>query len=35
VSTQRLGIIMNGDPRNCTAVAALRAGRPVTPVRFY
>jgi hypothetical protein len=34
VSTQRLGIIMNGVSRNCAAVPALRAGRPVTPVEI-
>jgi hypothetical protein len=31
MATQRLGIIMNGVSRNCAAVPALRAGRPVTP----
>jgi hypothetical protein len=34
VSTQRLGIIMNGVSRNFAAVPALRAGRPVTPVEL-
>jgi len=34
VSTQTLGIIMNGDSRNCAAVLALSRRRPVTPVPF-
>jgi hypothetical protein len=34
VSTQRLGIIMNGVSGNRAAVPPLRAGRPVTPVAF-